>query len=307
VVKDIPAPEAAMLRNPFVRPTSSVRLPVVLLIPVALSVGGDALAKKPKKSKTPAGPVVGWHREAGWTADCWYPPDFAPMAEGAKRMAWQETRDAIVGQWRGERNDGVKLDDKHVENLETVILSKPERIESVAKGNLEQCKAAVAAGGSNTDWEKWLVSQAGSLTEGECPYAPLDYTLFNYLSVTDDWQISTPVCKGDKIIVHGTEGDYFQLSQGGPWINVAGDTSQPATAGLPCTIEGCFRGQLVMRFTSDSHVQNIIPIGISTEFLAPDHGRIEVMINDDTLEDNKFKVEKGLEHHTGIELKPAGG
>lgn len=275
-----------------------------LLLPLVLSAG-DAFAKKPK-NKGPVAPIVGWHREAGWTADCWYPPDFSVLAEGAKRMSWQETRDAIVGQWRGERNDGIKLDDKHVENLETVILSKPERIDTVAKGNLEQCKAAVA-GGPTSAWESWLVSSAGSLTEGECPYAPLDYTLFNYLSVNSDWQISTAVCKGDKIIVHGTEGDYYQLSAGGPWLNVAGDPAQPATASLPCNIEGCLRGQLVMRFTGDSHTQQIIPIGISTEFMAPEHGRIEVMINDDTLEDNKFKVEKGLEHHTGIELKPAGG
>jgi len=281
-------------------------LAALVLMPLVLAVSSDALAKKPKKQKGPVAPTVGWHREAGWTADCWYPPDFSTMAEGAKRMSWQETRDAIVGQWRGERNDGVKLDDKHVESLETVILSKPDRIETVAKQNLEQCKAAVSGGG-NGAWESWLVSSAGSLTEGECPYAPLDYTLFNYLSVNDDWQVSTNVCKGDKIIVHGTEGDFYQLEPKGPWINVAGDSSQPAGGNLPCNIEGCFKGQLIMRFTSDSHVQQVIPIGISTEFLVPEHGRIEVMVNDDTLEDNKFKVEKGLEHHTGIELKPAGG
>ena len=281
-------------------------LAALMLLPLCLAVSGEALAKKPKKQKGPAAPIVGWHREAGWTADCWYPPDFSTMSEGAKRMSWQETRDAIVGQWRGDRNDGVSLDDKHVESLETVILSKPDRIETVAKENLEQCKAAVSGAG-NGAWGSWLVSSAGSLTEGECPYAPLDYTLFNYLSVNDDWQVSTPVCRDDKIIVHGTEADYFQLESGGPWINVAGDPKQPASASLPCNIEGCFKGQLVMRFTSDSHVQEIIPIGISTEFRAPDHGRIEVMINDDTLDDNKFKVDKGLEHHTGIEIKPAGG
>lgn len=283
---------------------SRTHLALGLLVPLVL-IPGDAFAKR-NKDKGPAGPIVGWHRESGWTADCWYPPDFSVMSEGAKRMSWQETRDAIVGQWRGERNDGVVLNDKHVESLETVILSKADRIETVAKGNLEQCKTAVSGAG-NGAWEAWLVTTAGQLTEGECPYAPMDYTLFNYLSVTSEWQVSTPVCRGDKIIVHGTEGDYFQLTAGGPWLNVAGDPSQPAVAGLPCNIEGCLRGQLVMRFTSDSHVTQVIPIGISTEFLVPEHGRIEVMINDDTLDDNKFKIEKGLEHHTGIEIKPAGG
>ncbi|MEQ1569810.1 MAG: hypothetical protein ABMA64_29510 [Myxococcota bacterium] len=271
---------------------------------VMLVVSATAHAKKPKKE--PSGPIVGWHREASWTADCWYPPDFSTMAEGVKRMAWQESRDAIVGQWRGDRNDGVQLNDNHVENLETILLSKAERIESVAKDNLAQCQAAVAVGGSNSAWDSWLVAVAGKLTEGECPYPPLDYTAFNYLSVNSDWQNALYACRGDKVVVHGTDGDYFQLQQGGPWINVAGDPAAPLAPSLPCNTEGCVRGQLVMRFTSDSGSTQVIPIGISTEFLVPDHGRIEVMINDDSLADNKFKVEKGLEHHTGIEVKPAG-
>lgn len=272
---------------------------------LALAVVASDVAHAGKKKKD-TGPILGWHRDEGWTADCWYPPDFSAMPEGPKRVAWNETREMIIGQWRGNRSDGVKLNDVHVENLETAILAKPDRIEVVAKENLEQCKAAVAAGGSNSAWEKWVIEIAGRLTEGECPFAPMDYTLFNYLSVNSDWQIPVSVCKGDKIVVHGTDADYYQLQKGGPWINVAGDPSQPASGALPCNIEGCLRGQLVMRFTSESHVTQIIPIGISTEFLVPEHGRIEVMINDDTLEDNKFKVEQGLEHHTGIEIKPAG-
>ena len=107
--------------------------------------------------------------------------------------------------------------------------------------------------------------------------------------------------------MHGTDGDYYQIEAGGPFINVAGDPSQKATSALPCNVEGCIKGQLIMKFTSDSHVSQVIPVGIGVEFLVPEHGQIEVMINDDNLSDNKFKVEKGLEHHTGIEVKPAGG
>ncbi|MEQ1501731.1 MAG: hypothetical protein ABMB14_05845 [Myxococcota bacterium] len=281
--------------RPFVR-----MLPAALVI-LAVVGSADAYAKK---NKAPPAPTVGWVPTG--TGQCWVPPDFSGMAEGPKRVAWNETRDAIVGQWRGERNDGISMNTQHVENLETVVLSKPDRVETVAKENLEQCKAAMTGGGAGP-WEQWVIEIAGRLTVGECPYPPMDYTLFNYLSVNADWQIPVNVCRGDKIVVHGTDGDYYQLQSGGPWLNVAGDPAQPATASLPCNIEGCFRGQLVMRFTSDSHVQQIIPIGISTEFVVPEHGRVEVMINDDSLEDNKFKVEKGLEHHTGIEIKPAGG
>lgn len=277
-----------------------------LVIPL-IFVDSAALAGKKKKNKEPAGPIVGWHAETGWNGECYFPPDFSGMAEGVKRAAWQETRDAILAQWRGERNDGVSLNAQHVENLETIMLAEADRIETVAKENLEQCKAVMTSASTNSAWEQWIISIAGRLTEGECPYRPMDYKLYNYLSVNTDWQIPVEVCKGDHIIVHGTEGDYYQLQKGGAWLNVAGDSSQPATASLPCNIEGCLRGQLVMRFTGDSHTSLIIPVGIQTEFRVPEHGRIEVMINDDSLEDNVFKVDKGLEHHTGIEIYPVEG
>jgi hypothetical protein len=272
-----------------------------------LAPSGDALAKKPKKPKEPAGPLVGWHKEATWKGECYYPPDFSTMSEGAKRMAWQEARDAIVAQWRGTRGDGISMTEQHIENLETVMLAEADRIEKVAQENLEQCKAVMAGSSDVSSWEQWVIGIAGKLTEGECPYRPMDYKLYNYLSVNTDWQSPVQVCAGDHIVIHGTDGDYFQLQKGGPWLNVAGDSSQPATASLPCNIEGCLRGQLIMRYTSDSHVTQIIPVGIEVEFRVPEHGRIEVMINDDSFEDNAFKVEKGLEHHTGIEIRPVGG
>lgn len=265
----------------------------------------DALAKKVKKPSS-AAPVVGWHREEGWAGDCWFPPDFATMPEGSKRMAWQESRDAIVGQWRGERSDGVSLNGQRVEKLETIMLSKPDRIEAVVLENLEQCKTARASGDMSA-WEAWLGAISNRLTEGECPFPPLDYTAYNYLNVNTDWQNPLNVCRGDKFTVHGTEVDYYQLSPKGPWINVAGDTSQPAPSGLPCSIEGCYRGQLIMRFTSVTGVSQVVPVGVTLEFLAPEHGKIEIMINDDSFEDNKFKTERGVEHHTGIEVKPAAG
>lgn len=276
---------------------------LVLVALGLVSAHSDALAKKPKKAA--AAPITGWHREEGWAGDCWYPPDFGTMAEGAKRMAWQESRDAIVGQWRGDRGDGVSLNPNYVERLETTMLSKADRVEQVARENLEQCKAARASNSTDA-WGQWIVSINAKLTEGECPYPPLDYTAFQTLSINDGWQFPLNICKGNRVNVHGSEQDYFQLEPKGPWINIAGDPAQPASGGsLPCTIEGCLRGQLVMRFTSDSGVSQIVPVGIDLDFLAPEHGRIEVMINDDSMSDNKFKVERGVEHHTTLTVKPA--
>jgi hypothetical protein len=276
-----------------------------LLCLVVLPGVAEAGKKNQKKGgDEPAGP--GWHEVGSNGGSCYYPPDWGSLTAGPKRVAWQEARDAMMSQWRGDRGDGVQFPDKVITDFETVMLAKPERVELVAAENLEQCEKAMKGAGTDA-WQKWLVATPGRLTEGECPYAPMDYTLYDYLSINNEWQIPVNVCKGNKILIHGTENDMFQIADGGPWINVAGDSSMTDVSGLPCNLEGCVRGQLIMRFKGESGVESILPVGIEREFLAPEHGVIHVMINDDSWTDNKYKVEKGLEHHTGIEYKPAGG
>ena len=276
----------------------------VLALIVGVLAAAPAAAKKPNDAKTPAGPTApGWYRGPGWSADCYHPPDFAAMAEGPRRMAWNEARDGIVAQWRGQRNDGVKFDEQMVTDLETVMMAKADRVTTVVQENWEQCKAAMSGGGAAA-WEAWIPKIAARLTQGECPYPPLDYTAFNYLNINSAWQNQLYVCKGDRVVVHATDADYYQIVPGGPWINAGGDPAQKATGGLPCNTE-CLKGQLILKYTSDSHEEMILPVGLAAEFLVPNHGRIEVMINDDVLSDNKYKVENRIEHHTGIEVKPA--
>lgn len=280
-----------------------MRTPFLVLIAGVLAAG-PAAAKKPKEVKAPAEPTApGWFRAPGWSADCYFPPDFGAMAEGPRRMAWNEARDGVVAQWRGQRNDGIQFDEQVVTDLETVMMAKADRVTTVIQENWEQCRAAMSGGGPGA-WEAWIPKIAARLTQGECPYPPLDYTAFNYLNINSSWQNQLYVCKGDRIVIHATDADYYQLTAGGPWINAAGDPAQPASAGLPCNTE-CLKGQLIVKYTSDTHEEVILPVGLAAEFLAPNHGRIEVMINDDTLSDNKYKVENRIEHHTGIEVKPA--
>jgi hypothetical protein len=278
---------------------------VLSLLALAVAASDAAFAGK-KKSREQAAPKVGWQPAGAAGGQCWHPPDFSSMPEGTKRMAWQETRDAMLSQWRGERGDGVKFEDKVVENVETTLLAKADRIEQVSKDNLAQCEEFMK-GGTVATWQTWAAGLTGSLTAGECPTPPMDYTMYDYLSINHDWHIPVQVCKGDLFTVHGTTADYFQLSKGGPWINVEGDKSDASVAGLPCNIEGCYRGMLIMRFTGESGVQQILPVGETREFLAPEHGRVDVMINDDSMSDNVWKVDRGVEHHTGIEYKPVSG
>ncbi|MEO0603702.1 MAG: hypothetical protein AAF211_19850, partial [Myxococcota bacterium] len=260
--------------------------------------------KKKKKGKNEA-PKIGWVEYAN--GSCYHPPQFSDLATGPKRMAWQDTRNAIMGQWNGERGDGIKFDKKVVESFETLLLGVPERIETVADRNLEQCLAAMEEGGNPSAWSTWMVDMQGELTEGECPHPPLDQTLQYYLEIRTDWDLPAKVCRGDRVIIDATEADYYRIDKGGPWINAAGDPDGTDTDGYPCPRSDCLRGQLIMKFTTPKGVNEVSPVGLEKTFTVPDHGTIWLMINDKELVDNEFKVESGVEHHTGIQYKPAGG
>ncbi len=257
-----------------------------------------------KKNKKDAGPPPeGWHQKEGWAGSCWYPPNFTDMGSGTKRIAWQDTRNAIMGQWAGDRGDGVSMKDKVITDVETVLLAKPERIEQVSAENLEQCVKHMSKG-AGPAWAEWLTAVPGKLTVGECPNAPLDYTLFDYLNIHNEWQIPTYVCKDDFFKIKASPQDFYRIEKDGPWIDANGDPNQPGSGKLPCNIEGCFKGQLIMKFVGESGVTSVHAAGMLFEFRAPEHGKISVMINDDTWEDNVYKVESGLEHHTSIEYSP---
>lgn len=278
---------------------ATVTLGLVFASPAAMA------GKKKKKDKGPA--KVGWVDKEGWAGACYHPPDWEAMGVGDRKLARSAAMDDLMSQWTGQRGDGVQFPDKHTTNIETVMFAKSERVETIAAENLDHCKAFMQGKESLSDWESWLIAIPGELTEGECPYAPLDYTLFDYLDIFNGWQIPANVCKGDHIKIHGTENDYFKYTKDSEWINVGGDTNSPTASGFECNVEGCFEGMLIMKFTGDSGIEKILPVGIETTFLAPEHGQIKVMINDKEFNDNVWKVDSGLEHHTGIEYAPVEG
>ena len=205
-------------------------------------------------------------------------------------------------QWRGERDSFVRFDDTIVTAAETTLLGNPDKIEWVAAENAAQCADAMRRGGNMTAWNAWFGEAVPRMQEGLCPYSPLDYTVFDYLSITTGWQFDRRVCEGDTFDIKASTIDFYRIEDGGPWITAEGDPAQSAVGtDLPCNIEGCFRGQVIMRYKGDDGREIVIPVGSGAEFTAPGHGQVWVAINDDSYSDNNFKVEAGMQHHTSIE------
>ncbi len=264
-----------------------------------------ALVACPKKSTEPAAPIVGWHQEAeGWAFACYFPPNFGAMDELARKTARSDAFDAILGQWRGKREDGISFEEGMLDELETTLLGDMNKVELVMGKNLEFCKAA-SQGGSKDAWGSWLSNLSDQLTAGEC-FTHFDYTMYDYLEIDSGWQRSMPICKDDRVVISGTPKDKFRVTDKGEWITVAGNPNE-STSGtdLPCNIEGCFRGMLILKFVSEAGVEMVYPVGESFSFTAPEHGSISYRINDDTFYDNTWYQSGGIIDHASVEITPA--
>jgi hypothetical protein len=255
-----------------------------------------------KKPKTPPPPPVGWHREEGWKGDCYYAPDFATLPPGDRKMARQTALEGMKSQWSGTRDDGVSFDANLVDEVETVLLGRPENIEAIALSNRDQC-VAYMKGGEVGAWHDYLSALPPRLTKGEC-MQPLTYTMFDYLDIGKSWQRPLPMCKGDKAHIIATAKDRYRVTDTGAWINVQGTGEKAIGAEFPCNIEGCFVGMLVGKFTTEEGVETVFPIGVETTFTAPEHGTISYSINDTVWYDNKWFKSATIEDRTAITIEP---
>jgi hypothetical protein len=262
-----------------------------------------ALGGCKKAPSTPAA-TDGWIQHTGWAGACFFPKDWGSLGPGDRRLARQATLEAMMSQWTGKRNDGVSFDENVTTDVETVLLGRPEKIEQVSIDNAKMCSDFMASTDSSA-WASWLKKIPDELTVGECG-TPLVDTWFNYLDLSLRWQNKAGVCAGNVVIISASEIDYFRISPKGPWINAAGDETMKTSGkeSYPCNVEGCLAGQMVMRFVGESGIEQVHPVGLKYTFTAPENGTIEVMINDDNLMDNQYKVESGLEHHTSITYAP---
>jgi len=272
---------------------------MALLMMAAWSTDADAKRKKKKKRKgeTP----VGWVDSDEGQPACYYQPKWDSLNEIDRRMKRSEAMDEVLNQWRGQRNDGVSFDEDLIDEIETTLLGRPEKIEAFVAANTQQCLANDMGA-----WKAWGKGQKAALTVGECNH-PLDYTMFDYLDIGTGWQRPLRICKGDRIRITGTLNDQYRLSDESPWITVEGDPAQPTTgAEWPCNLEGCFAGMLVMRFVGKgSGIESIVPVGTKAVFTAPEDGEVSYRINDTSFYDNTWHKSGSVIDHTAIEVSPA--
>lgn len=259
------------------------------------------------KNVAPAAPIVGWHAEEGWTAKCYFPPDYdsveATGGDSARRSARQTSLEAMMSQWQGKRDDGVMIDEGVIEDVESTVLGRPETIEQVSRQNLDYCKQVMGNGASTDGWASWLRNLPGKLTAGEC-LAPLRNTYFDYLELGWSWQFPVEMCAGDKAKITATSADKFRIAKDGEWITAAGLEGQQASGEFPCTGEGCWKGMLVGKFTTQDGFEETFPIGITTVYRATAHGTLTISVNDDAWFDNAWYKTGAIEDHTGITIEP---
>lgn len=265
-------------------------------------VGAVAVACGPKKSAEPAAPLVGWHADEGDLGACYHPPDYDSLGRTDRRMMRIEALEAMMGQWAGERDDGVSFDETFITDIETILLRMPDKIEQLSVENLQHCKTAMSGKGMD-DWKQWMQRLPRTLTAGEC-MRPLGDTMFYYYDLGLDWQFEASVCDDNVVRITASAIDEYKVDDDGPWINADGDPDKPATGDYPCNIEGCQVGQLVMRFRGDSGVSFVRPVGTELVFDPPEHGVIEVRVNDTTPYNNEYRVKSGVQHRITVTYAP---
>ena len=276
-----------------------LRCTITLVMLSALTAVPDADAKRRRKRKGP--PPTGWVDGKDGQPSCYHTPAWEGFTEIDRRMKRSEAMDEVLNQWRGQRSDGISFDEALIEDVETVLLGRPEKIEVFVVDNLGHCLS-----GNLEAWRGWAKGLKAALTAGECN-TPLDYTMFDYLDIGTDWQRPLNICKGNRIKISGSPRDLFRISDGGPWINVEGDPGLPTMSPeWPCNLEGCKAGMLTMRFVGKgSGIETIVPVGARAIFMAPEDGVISYRINDTSFFDNTWHNSGSVIDHTAIEVSPA--
>lgn len=250
-------------------------------------------------------PKLGWYQAEVWSVACYHPPAYESMTEMERRDSWQNVYEAMFAQWRGDRGDGMNISQDTIDKVDYIFSAYPDKVETVSQQNLEQCRQVATGQKPMGEWLSWISALPTDLMAGECNTHFLD-TVMDNLQIDMDFANGFPVCKGDQVKIAGSINDQYRISDSGEWINIQGDLNSPSLGkeDLPCNIEGCFDGMLILKFTDRDGRETVYPVGQELIFKAPQDGQITYGINDDTFYDNQWYQSGGLIDHTSITMSP---
>ncbi len=259
-----------------------------------------ACASTNKPPVEAANPASYWVTEAGWSNSCFRSPDFSALSGETLEKAQRDTLSAMYLQWRGGRNDGVKIDKDLAAEVAGLLRTRLDRVPEIVGPNFDYCETVMSEGAATIAWGNWMATLPETLTEGEC-LTPFEEDWFHHLELDRSWQGDLPLCAGEAIKITATSNDHYQLSKNGPWLNVTGDGTPPA-AGAPCVEEGCVGGMLVGRFDGESGEVWIFPVGTGISWVAPDQGVLSLSVNDSSWDDNSWQVMNQVREQVGIQI-----
>jgi len=251
---------------------------------------------------------TGWNEVNGHL--CYRPPDFE-VAEGrsARRLLRANAMSEASKRWRGEKDSSFSLSPDTIDGLENALLSQPEFIETTLQQELTSCLAWARAEITLDTHRRWYRTHLTQLNQALCFVDPFEL-ITQYIEVDQHWQAEIPMCQNQVIHIKALKGQYTveakDTDEHTTWIGAEGLQDQPANGlELPCSLEGCFRGQVVGRFVDRDGSALVFPVGLETYFQAPNHGTVTFGINDDTLYDNRFRTVDRVMDFLAVEIRPA--
>ncbi|MFT5587140.1 MAG: hypothetical protein ACI9VR_004748 [Cognaticolwellia sp.] len=260
------------------------------------------LACGPKTAPNNNGPDSGWLLESGDRSACFVAPDFAAIDDAALREKQQrDTVRAMSLQWAGARRDGVDFGQDRAAELEALLLSDMSDVQAISSKNLEFCLGVTRNGNTTSSWGSWVEELQAEYKEAACP-EPLDDDIYHPMDLSFGWQLDLPLCAGQALQIKADAGQYYVLTEGGPELNVLGDSESDPSAEYLCTT--CSPGVLLARFEPDGTGEvKVFEVGDAKSFTAPSAGTLSVAINDADYSDNAWRVQDAVQDGLTLVVK----
>lgn len=297
------------MQTPFKRSQAALRASTFLLSLLTCSacLTGKSGQQAPSVDTAPSLAADSLVKFQGIT--CYVPPAFEGLPPQERRLARSRAITTASRRWQGEVDSSFQLPAWLAERLENTVMSQAERIEQLTQAELPICQQFAEGKISLDEYQSWLRTYLEKLEQDDCSHPPFEL-ITQYLEVNKRWQIETPLCRGEVVLLRASAGQYTvearEPEEESRWITADGDRDQPTRdPAYPCHTEGCFKGQVLARFVDRAGQETILPMGRQLFFKVPAHGRLSFGVNDDLLVDNRFRTQEQITDYLMVEIFPA--